>query len=195
DPASPRNSMSADLWLVNVAAGKVRSLSTTGAAIRDPHFSPDGQWIACTASDVPPTWTGGRRVQLIPRNGGAPKLLAPTPDESPALVGCSADGGRIYFVESHGTALRLCALPIDGNPVALSADNRIVGVKDAASGDVFLNASRTMIGFPMQSLDRPPEAFISKVDDFKPVQITKINEDLRKLPVARTESIRWKSKD
>jgi dipeptidyl aminopeptidase/acylaminoacyl peptidase len=195
DPAGPRNSMSADLWLVNVAAGKVRSLLQSGAAIRDPHFSPDGQWIACTVSDVPPTWTGGLRVHLIPRNGGAPKLLAPTLDESPALAGWSADGSRIYFVESHRTALRLCALPLDGNPVALSADHRIVGVKDAVSGGVFVNAGRTVVGFPMQSLDRPPEAFVSKIDDFEPVQITKINDDLRKLPVTRTESIHWKSKD
>jgi dipeptidyl aminopeptidase/acylaminoacyl peptidase len=195
DPAGSRNSMSADLWLANVATGNVRTLLANGAAIRDPLFSPDGQWIACTVSDVPPTWTGSERVQLIPRNGGAPKLLAPTLDEYPTLVGWSADSSRIYYVEYHRTALRLFALPLDGDPIALSADNRTVGAKDAESGGVFLNAGRTTVGFPMQSLDRPPEASISKVDDFQPVQITKINEDLRKLPVARTELMRWKSKD
>jgi dipeptidyl aminopeptidase/acylaminoacyl peptidase len=193
--SDPPTSATPDLWLVNVATGAPRTLTTPGAAVRDPHFSPDGRWIACTVSDGPPTWTGSRRVQLIPFKEGAPKLLAPTFDDAPALVGWSADGGKLYYVEAHRTAVRLFALPLEGKPVALSEGDSVVGDKADGWVRVHLNATRTMVGFTRQTPRRPPEAFVSKVDAFHPVQITRVNDDLRKLPLARTEVVRWKSQD
>jgi dipeptidyl aminopeptidase/acylaminoacyl peptidase len=183
----PTTSATFDLWLVNVASGDLRALTTTGE-VRNPHFSPDGQWIACTVSDVPTTWTGTQRVQLIPSKGGTPKLLAPTFNDAPFLVGWSGDGCSIYYVESHRTAVQLFALPLEGKPVALSTGESVVG-------DVFLNATRTVVGFTMQTLQLPAEAFVSKVNAFHPVQITKVNDDLRKLPLAKTALVHWKSQD
>src|SRR5713226_8244974 len=52
-----------------------------------------------------------------------------------------------------------------------------------------------MFGFSKQTPDTPPEAFVCKVHDFTPVQVSRANADLSKLPVGKTEVIRWKSTD
>jgi dipeptidyl aminopeptidase/acylaminoacyl peptidase len=191
-----QNAIASDLWLVHIATGELRPLANPGAAVRNPHFSPDGQLVACTVSDAPPTWTCAHRVQLVPAKGGTPNLLAPTFNEAPALVGWSADGNKVYYVEAERTSVRLFALPLEGKPVPLSKADRVVGGKDGMyGGGVFLNATRTMVGFTMQTLRQPDEAFVSKLDAFTPVQITRVNEALDKLPLAQTELIRWKSAD
>jgi dipeptidyl aminopeptidase/acylaminoacyl peptidase len=77
---------------------------------------------------------------------------------------------------------------VEGQPVAVS---KIEGVL----GDIQFNATRTVIGFGVQKLQAPTEGFVSKVDGFAPVQVTRVNEDLAKLPLAKTEVIRWKGAD
>lgn len=192
-----QNAMVSELWVIDVASGKLRPLCNRGAAVRDPCYSPDGRWVACTVSDTPPTWTCAHGIEVIPAKGGAAKRLAPTSNEAPALVGWSADSRKIYYVEAERTSVRLLALPLDGGQaVPLSPEDRVVGGKDGMyGGGVFLNATRTMVGFTMQSSRQPDEAFLSKLDAFAPVQITRVNEKLRKLPLARTDLIRWKSPD
>jgi dipeptidyl aminopeptidase/acylaminoacyl peptidase len=191
----PAASAIVDLILINVATGARRALLTCGGALRDLHYSPDGQWIACTVSDVPPTWTGARRVHLFPVKGGMSKVLAATGDGAPALVGWSADSAKLYYVEAERTAVRLFALPLEGAPIALSNDDNVIGGKADGWVRVFLNAPRTMAGFTMETLQTPPEAFVSKLDAFEPVRVTKVNDDLRKLPIPATKVIRWKNRD
>ena len=59
-----------DLSVVDVATGAVRPLVETGAAESGARYSPDGRWIAFTASDDPPTWAFTRRVHVVPAEGG-----------------------------------------------------------------------------------------------------------------------------
>src|SRR5262249_23002332 len=95
----------ADVWLVTVATGTLRPLPATEAAEANPVFSPDGRYLACSVSNVPATWSRQIRVQVISlqSEGTAPKLLAPTFDEEPALLGWSEDGSNIYYTEKHRT--------------------------------------------------------------------------------------------
>src|SRR5262249_52109423 len=161
--------------------GDMQRVAAFGAPARNPLFSPDGRWIACTVSDGPTTWTSGWRVQLIPSQGGAPKVLAREFVDNefwPTVVGWSADGTRLYCVERQGTAAQLFAFPIEGEPIALSRAAGVIG------GNACLNATRSMVGFTMQSLRQPTEAFVSKLDTFNPTQVTRFNDDLRKLPLA-----------
>jgi dipeptidyl aminopeptidase/acylaminoacyl peptidase len=52
-----------------------------------------------------------------------------------------------------------------------------------------------MLGFAMQANDYAPEAFVSRVDNFSPVQISRANANLPKLSVGKTEVVRWRSAD
>lgn len=180
---------SADLLAVDVATGKVKTLAATAAAEGAPNYSPDGKWISFSVSDDPPRWAGYRRIALIPAEGGAPKLLAETFDAQPAVINWSADGKRIYFSETRGTATRIAAIDVvTGVITDINKANEVLGA-------VSLNRTGTMLGFTMQAADRAPEAFVSSVGNFAPVQISRVNAALPKWPLGKTEVVRWKSSD
>jgi dipeptidyl aminopeptidase/acylaminoacyl peptidase len=178
-----------DLLSVDVAGGEVKTLAATGASESDPHYSPDGKQIAYLISEDPPRWAGYRRIAIIPAGGGNPRQLAETYDGQPGLIDWSADGRRIYFAETHGTVTRLCAIDVNANAVTeLNKGNEVIGAPA-------LNNSRAIIGFTLQAPDKAPEAYVSSTNAFTPVQVSRANADLPKLPVGRTEVVRWKSSD
>jgi dipeptidyl aminopeptidase/acylaminoacyl peptidase len=188
----PDDWQSEDLSLVEVSSGAVTPLVQTPAAESSPLYSPDGQTIAFTASDNPPTWAGTRTVQVVSATGGAPKPLTHTQDgfgRYSELVGWSADCGKLYYTEAQGTSLKLLALALDGSPVEIS---RASGM---SQGGVSLNERRTHFGFGWEGLARPPEAFVSAVSPFSPASVSRVHRDLPAPPLGRTETIRWKSAD
>jgi dipeptidyl aminopeptidase/acylaminoacyl peptidase len=180
---------SADLFVVDVATGNVKTLAATTAAESEPAYSPDGKWIAFTVSDDPPRWAGYERLALIPSGGGTPKLLAETFDAQPVVVGWSGDGKRIYFAETRGTVSRVSAIDVaNGAVTEINKGNEVLG-------NLSLSRKGTVIGFTMQAPDKAPEAFVSSTSSFAPVQISRANADLPKLPIGRTDVLRWKSSD
>src|SRR5918993_10610 len=180
---------SADLLAVDVTSGTVKALATTNAAESGPTFSPDGKSISFLISDDPPRWAGYRRIAVIPAEGGAPRLLAETFDAQPGVIDWSSDGKRLYFLETRGTVSRLATLDVASGVVTdLNKGNEVIGA-------VSFNNSRNMIGFTMQSSDKAPEAFVTGIQKFAPVQVSRANADLPKLPVGKTEVVKWKSKD
>jgi dipeptidyl aminopeptidase/acylaminoacyl peptidase len=182
----------ADLSFVDVATSTVRPCIHTAAAETSPLYSPDGKWIAFTASDDPPTWAGTRSVQVVPATGGTPKTLADTHDgfgRYSELVGWSTDGSKLYFTEIQGTSMKLLALPMKGSPVEIGGETGM------SLGGVSLNSRRSHFGFSWEKLDQPSEAFVSAVDSFKPTAVSHVQHDLPKPPLGRTETIRWKSTD
>ncbi|MDQ2921994.1 MAG: S9 family peptidase [Acidobacteriota bacterium] len=180
---------SADLLAVDVATGTVKPLAATSAAEGAPAYSPNGKWISFSVSDNPPRWAGYRRIALIPADGGVPKLLAETFDAQPGVINWSADGKRIYFNETRGTATRISAIDVaTGAITEINKGNEVLGA-------VSLNRNGTMLGFTMQAADKAPEAFVSSVSNFAPVQISRVNAALPNLPIGKTEVVNWKSSD
>lgn len=183
---------SSDLSLVDVASEKVSPLIRAAGAATSPLYSPDGARIAYALSDSPATWAGSRKVLVIDLNGGQTTSLADTWDgfgRYSELVGWSADGKLLYFTEAHRTNLRLLAFPMQGAPV------EIIQHEGMSIGGVCLNANRSHFGSGWEQLDQPPEAYVSAIDKLEPVQISRVNADLPKLPSGKTEVIRWKSND
>lgn len=179
----------ADLSSVEVAGGQVKVLSATPAAEDQPRFSPDGRTIAFAMSDNPPRWARAATIHLMPAGGGAPRALAASFDGQPQLAGWSADGRRVFFSEVRGTGSRLYTLDVQANAITDVDQSRGV-----VTG-VTLNESRTMLGFTMQAADTPPEAYASPVERFAPAQVSRANADAPKLPLGKTEVVRWKSAD
>lgn len=176
-----------DVSLVEVATGTVRPLAATSGAERDPHFSPDGRWIAFDLTDDPPTWRGRSRVVVVPATAGTPRRLAVTQDERPNLIGWTRDG-RLLISETDRTVNRLYLLPADGGvPVE-------VGPADWMVDGAALNATGTHVGFTSQAPDRAPEAYLSRLDKFTPVQVSRV-QDLPAVALPRTEAITWKAPD
>ncbi|MGI8566351.1 MAG: prolyl oligopeptidase family serine peptidase, partial [Pyrinomonadaceae bacterium] len=178
-----------DVSVIDVASGEAKTIAATPAAEAQPAFSPDGKTIAMSVSDNPPRWARSATIALVPTGGGASKALASSYDGQPNLIGWAADGKNLYFSEARGTGTRLYT--------ASAATGAITEVNK--SGEVLngidLNHSRTMLGFVMQSSERPPEAFVSRAGDFAPVQISRANADIPQLPLGKTEVASWKSTD
>lgn len=179
----------ADISTVDVATGEVKPLAHTAAAESSPLYSPDGRWIAYAASDAPASWGSNETVFVVAAAGGQPRQLAETFDRQPTLVGWSADGKRLYITEARGTVTRLSALPADASaPVEIDTGDRFIG-------SAHLNFTRIMLGFSAQTSDRAPEAYVTRLDRYAPVQASRVNAGLPKYPLARTEVVRWKSSD
>jgi dipeptidyl aminopeptidase/acylaminoacyl peptidase len=178
----------ADISLVEVGSGKVRPLADTAGAESDPMFSPDGQWIAYTASDVPAAWAGASRLQLVPAEGGTPRALAPSYDGRPNVLGWSVDGRRVFVAETQRTVSRIWTIPVEGGHVAGLTPADLMVEAPA------LNASRTHFGFTSQSDEQPVEAFASTVDTFSAVQVSRV-QSLPKVIIGKTEVMTWKAPD
>ena len=178
-----------DVSLLDVASGKATVLAATKAAETAPFFSPDGKFVSIVASDDPPRWAQSNFINIYPATGGAPKVYAASFDGQPNVAGWSADGRRIYFSEAKGTGTRVYALDV--------AADKIVNLNetDEVLSAVSLNRSGAMLAFVKQNSQTAPEAFVSKIDKFAPVQISRANSGEPKMPLGKTEVIRWKSKD
>lgn len=178
-----------DVSIVEVVSGKVTTLANTPAAESSPVFSPDGKSIAVLVSDTPPRWAQSGNIQIYPAGGGAPKSLALSYDAQPGIAGWSADSKRIYFAEPKGTGTQLYVVDV--------AANRIQEIKTSAAvyGGMSLNRSGTTFGFVRQTSDTPSDVFVASATDFTPIQISRVNGDMKLPAVGRTEVITWKSKD
>jgi len=180
---------SSDVSVVDVANGNIKPLAATNAAEMQPVYSPDGRWIALTVSSDPPRWAFNEIIHLIPSGGGTPKALAPTNDERPDLIGWSQDAKRIYYSETRGTTTAISAINVETGAITDIEKGK------AVYGAINLNNSRTMFGVTMQNNDTPVEAYVSRVDSFSPTKVSSANADLPRLPLGKSEVIRWKSSD
>ena len=179
----------ADVSIIDVASGNVTALANTPAAEDQPLYSPDGKSIALIVTDNPPRWAQTGTIQIFPANGGAPKVLNASFDSQPDIAGWSADSKRIYFAEAKGTGTQMYVVDVDANRIEeIKHDTAVLGAID-------LNRNGTAFSFTLQSSDTPADVFVASVNDFKPVQISHVNADLKLPAIARTEVIRWKSKD
>jgi dipeptidyl aminopeptidase/acylaminoacyl peptidase len=184
----------ADISTVDVETGAITPVARTGATEHSPLYSPDGRWIAYLGSDDPPTRGRIFDVFVVPVSGGPPRQLAATVDRfaplgGARLIGWSADGQGLFFTETRGTITRLSVLPVNGEPP------QDLDRGDMVMSDMHLNPSRTMLGLTAQTTTLPPEAYITPLDRFVPVQVSHMNAALPAHPLGRVDVIRWTSTD
>ena len=179
----------ADVSLIDVTSGRVTPFAKTAAAEDSPRFSPDGKSIAVQVSDNPPRWARTGLINIFSVAGGAPKILAASHDGQPVVAGWSPNGKQLYFSEARGTGTRVYKVDVAANKITE------INETDEVLTGVNLNRSGAMLGFVKQNPETAPEAFVSKVDKFAPVQISRANADAPKMPTGKTEVVKWKSKD
>ncbi|MBK8793891.1 MAG: PD40 domain-containing protein [Holophaga sp.] len=101
-----------DLWLGSLAGGSARRLTSHPGQETAAHFSPDGKWIAFSAS-----YDGGTNVYLMPAEGGAPKRL--TWRGTTQVLGWTPDSKQVLFRAAvdmdHRPIARLFTVDLDGH--------------------------------------------------------------------------------
>ncbi|MFC1661717.1 PDZ domain-containing protein [Gemmatimonadota bacterium] len=104
----------ADIWVAPREGGLARRITATPAVESDPHFSPDGQWIAFTSNR-----SGIPSVYVVNVEGGEPTRLSWYPASSSAR-GWTNDGTGVLYASSRETAPsgynRLWVVSAEGGP-------------------------------------------------------------------------------
>jgi tricorn protease len=86
-----------NIWIVPRSGGTARRLTSFQGLTDDPHFSPDGKWIAFTGS-----YAGNVDVYVVSADGGEPRRLTWHPSAD-SVQGWTPDGQRIMFASSRAT--------------------------------------------------------------------------------------------
>lgn len=84
-----------DIWIANISGGEARRLTTFPGAEIDPHFSPDGKFVAFSGQ-----YDGNTDVYIISTSGGEPKRLTWYPKDD-LVRGWTNDGQYIVFASSR----------------------------------------------------------------------------------------------
>jgi dipeptidyl aminopeptidase/acylaminoacyl peptidase len=180
-----------EVSVVDVASGQVMSFAATKAAENSPIYSPDGKWIALLASDLPVRWAQSNRIVVYPAGGGATKTMALSYDGQPNVVAWTPDSTKIMFTETKGTGTALFEADVAAGTV------REVDYQNAAIGALNMTkvGSGTAVAMVIQRPDGPPEVFALTPGVSGLTQISHANDQMAKMPVGKTEVIKWKSKD
>jgi tricorn protease len=87
-----------NIWTVDRAGGNARRLTSFQGQTINPHFSPDGKWIAFSGD-----YAGNVDVYVVAAEGGEPKRLTWHPGAD-TVQGWTPDGRSIVFASSRATA-------------------------------------------------------------------------------------------
>ena len=115
-----------DLFVVPVGGGTARDLTADNPADDgEPHYSPDGRWLAYTRAAIPRFYGDTRHLVLIDRRSGARRALAPDFDRSVGgLVWLPDSAGLLGSIED-AAAVRVYAFDLSGRaprPVTAAHD-------------------------------------------------------------------------
>ena len=102
-----------NIWIVERAGGTARRLTSFQGQTLNPHFSPDGKWIAFSGE-----YAGNTDVYVAPAEGGEPKRLTWHPGGD-VVQGWTPDGKSVMFASSRATwapsgAPRFWTVPASG---------------------------------------------------------------------------------
>jgi len=102
-----------NIWVVPRAGGMARRVTSFQGQTSNPHFSPDGKWIAFSGE-----YAGNLDVYVVAADGGEPKRLTWHPGAD-LVQGWTADGRAIMFSSTRATwspsgAPRFWTVPAEG---------------------------------------------------------------------------------
>jgi len=86
-----------NIWVVPRAGGIARRLTSFQGQSSNPHFSPDGKWIAFSGQ-----YSGNTDVYVVPAEGGEPRRLTWHPGAD-LVQGWTPDGARVVFASGRAT--------------------------------------------------------------------------------------------
>ncbi len=183
-----------DLWLLDVASGETRQLTTNPGPDIGPRWSPDGQSIAYTSVPRCGSHRDVFQLTIISAEGGAGRCL--TEQEGPHVDrlhdACwSPDGRAIYCTAARRAANVILAVPADA-----TAPARTVVGGDYLCEWATLSPDGKRLAFTIQGPDRPPELYVAPAEGGEePRCLTAFNAGWRDRAIAPTHIRRWRAPD
>lgn len=179
---------SSDVSIAELNSVRIVPFAASPAAEQNPHFSPDGQWIAMSVSVQPTRWAQSNRLHIYPSGGGAPKIMAASHDGQPNILAWNPDSRGVLFTEARGTGTALYGANIETGAITL-LDSQDAVISAPMSG------RDGWYALVKQTASEPPEVYVGRVGVDSPRKISNANAEHAKIPVGRTEVVKWKSKD
>ncbi|HEY8716309.1 MAG TPA: S9 family peptidase, partial [Candidatus Acidoferrum sp.] len=178
-------STNGELFLVPVAGGEAKKITTNPGFDGNPVYSPDGNYIAyhaqLTAGYEADLW----RVMLYDRKNGKSEDLSKKFDRNAQEIAWSPDSKIIYFTAENETLQPVYALTVGANsePKKLVAEGFNTGTTWTADGKT--------LAFERTSLSLPAEVFIAAGDGTGAKQLTHHNDALLAKPDMNASETFW----
>ncbi len=179
---------SSDVSIVDVATAAVTPIAATAASEQNPRFSPDGNSIAMTVTEMPTRWAQSYRINIFPVAGGAPKVMPLSHDGQPNILAWTPDNGSVLFTEARGTGTALYVANIAAGTISM------MDTQDAVISSPF-SGKDGWYAYVKQTADSPAEVFVGRQGVFEARKVSNANDQQARIPRGRTEVIKWKSKD
>jgi dipeptidyl aminopeptidase/acylaminoacyl peptidase len=185
----PANSGSADISVVSVSDGAVRTLVTGDGPDSNPQWSPDGSRVAFETSMASAKFFfTNRRVATVPAAGGAIVNLSAAFDEDPSIVRWAPSG--IFFSASSRAWAYLYRLDPDTKAVTrLAPGDRWIGSAFSLSADA------QTVAFTASDASTFPEVYVAPTRTMAAKKLTTTGDQVTAWPAAPIDVVSWPSQD
>jgi dipeptidyl aminopeptidase/acylaminoacyl peptidase len=165
-------STNADLFIVLVAGGEAKRITTQQGFDGNPVYSPDGQFIAYHAQLTPGYEADRWRVMLYDRQTGKRENLTEGFDRSAEELAWSADSKTILFTAENETQKPVYAMAAraGAEPKKIIADTYNTAISISADGKT--------LAFERTSLTMPAEVFVAASDGSNVRQLSHQNDSI-----------------
>ena len=165
-------STNADLFIVPVAAGESKRITTQPGFDGNPVYSPDGKYIAYHAQLTAEYEADRWRMMLYDRASGKNENLSESFDRSANELAWSPDSKTIYFTAEDETLQPVYAMAArtGAEPKKIIADTYNTAISFSADGKT--------LTFERTSLTMPAEVFVAAGDGSNVRQLTHQNDKL-----------------
>ena len=179
----------ADVYVLNLSDDSIRKIVSQAGPDNGPRWSPDGKQIAfASAMGRMPSFATNTRLAIVPADGGTPRSITDSFDESAGLMEWKQDG--IYFNALQKTATHMFRVdPLTGKIVRISQPDNLM----AGSGSLSRDGQK--ITFTAGSPTSLAEVFVTGASKFAPRALTNMNEQTKNFVLGTRELVSWKSTD
>lgn len=178
-----------DIYVLNISDRNIRKIVNTKGPDSSPVWSPDGKQIAYQTSNAREFFFySNPYIAVVSADGGQPRVLTESFDESPGLIDWSPDG--IYFVSQQKTNTHLFRLN-----AATGAVERVTNPTEIAASQFSFTNDFKQAAFAAAGTNAYPEIFITDMKQFAPRRLTAMSDQLKEFRLATREVIAWKSTD
>jgi dipeptidyl aminopeptidase/acylaminoacyl peptidase len=164
-------STNGDLFLVPVAGGEIKKITSQPGFDGGPAYSPDGKYSAYHAQLTPEYESDRWRVMLYARSTGKIENLSEGFDRSANELTWSRDSKTIYFTAENETLQPIYAMEARAG----ATPKKII---DSYNSTISLSSDAKTLAFERTSLTMPAEVFVAASDGTGVKQITHVNESI-----------------
>jgi dipeptidyl aminopeptidase/acylaminoacyl peptidase len=164
-------STNGDLFVVPVAGGEAKRITTQQGFDGNPVYSPDGRSIAYHAQLTPGYESDRWRVMLYDRQSEKSENLSESFDRSATSLAWSPDSKHIYFLAENETLQPIYSM----EPKAGATPGKVV---DGFNADFAVSADGKVFVATRTSLTLPGEVFTVSSDGSGLKQLTHVNEGI-----------------